>query len=273
MTYQEIFRKADFEETWKYLHDTLHEDERLKQIYKTLISKIKVLPIEFPNTSSMEPIKIKVGLEDFKFVAGTPDPQEWLLHREVVKDIGEGIEIFPNELSKVAAHLIYWSTLYSFKTQYQQKENFSKWLTALETEDLVMPEIEPAYISRSFENKKRLYWQDTLDKDYAYDWSSNLWIMKKKLEYNIGYWRYVQRHVGWERDVKRMQTCCNLLYLAAYSYTDITGIKVNMRNASRFGFSKKEDDFNEYYLKELRREKAFRLVWKYLDHNIKNWWD
>lgn len=273
MTYQEIFRKADFEEIWKCLQEIFHEDDRLKPTYQSLIQKIKEMPK--PRKKPKETIKIRIGLNGFQFVEGTPDPQEWLLKRKVVKSSSYGttIQIFPNEVSEVAAYLIYWSTLYSFKTQYQQRENFSNWLTALKNDDLVMPKIEPDYVSQSYQNKKRLFWQDTIDKDFAYDWSANLWILKKKIEYNIGYWRYVQRHVGWEKDVKRMQICCELLQIAAYDYTDITGIKINTRNATRFGFSKKEEDFNEYYLKELRKEKAFRLIWKYLEHNIKNWWD
>ena len=273
MTYQEIFQKADFEETWKFLQETFHEDERLKPTYKSLIQKIKDIPKI--RRKSKETIKIRIGLNGFQFVEGTPDPQEWLLNRKVMKSSGitNTIGIFPNELSEVAAYLIYWSTLYSFKMQYQQKEDFSNWLTALEKNDPVMPKIEPDYVSQSYQNKKRLYWQDTIDKDYAYSWTANLWILKKKIEYNIGYWRYVQRYIGWERDVKRMQTCCELLQIAAYDYTDITGIKINTRNAIRFGVLKKEEDFNEYHLKELRREKAFRLMWKYLEHNIKNWWD
>jgi len=59
--------------------------------------------------------------------------------------------------------------------------------------------------SRSIDRKRLRYWQDTIMTDSAIDWSWNLWILKKKLEYNIGYWRYVQRL----RAGKRMYDVCN----------------------------------------------------------------
>ena len=277
MTYQEIFLKADFEETWKYLHETLEEDERLKPVYKLLISKIIALPIISSNNSSSDSIKIKVGLEGFKFVKGIPDPQEWLLHREVLKDIGEGVEIFPNEISIVAAHLIYWSTLYSFQTLEEQFVGFSNWLSSIENDEIKPIESEPPYLSKSFHNKKLLFWQETIEKDFAFDWSANLGILKKKLEYNIGYWRYVQRHVGWEEDVKRMQTACRLLEIASSDYPNVDGKFINTRNASRYtketDWRPNDEKSHRHYLKELYRDKAFTILWKYLEHNMKNWWD
>lgn len=32
------------------------------------------------------------------------------------------------------------------------------------------------------------------------------------------------------------------------------------------------DDFLEFHLKDLRKEKAYRILWQYLDHNMKKWW-
>ena len=109
--------------------------------------------------------------------------------------------------------------------------------------------------------------------DSAIDWSWNLTILQKKLEYNIGYWRYVQRHVGWEEDVKRMQLCCRLLQLAAADYPDMEGVYVNERTAARYKIEVDHDELLEVHLKNLRREKAFRLVWRFIEHNMKRWWD
>lgn len=60
-------------------------------------------------------------------IKGAPDPQEWLVGREVkiefcYKDMKE------KDVNEMAGHLLYWSTLYGIKTQKMQKEGFSKWL-------------------------------------------------------------------------------------------------------------------------------------------------
>ena len=123
-------------------------------------------------------------------------------------------------------------------------------------------------------NRKRLrYWRDTILDDSAISWSWNLTILKKKLEYNIGYWKYVQRHVGWREDVKRMELCCKLLEIASEDYPDMTGIYVNAGNAARYRMRILNDDFLEIHLKDLRKEKAYRILWQYLDQNMEKWWD
>ena len=125
----------------------------------------------------------------------------------------------------------------------------------------------------SRKGKRLKYWRDTIAYDSAIDWSWNLSILKKKLEYNIGYWRYVQRHVGWEEDVYRMQLCCRLLDIASSDYSDMKGIHVNERNASRFKIAIDHDDFRDIRLRDLRKEKAYRIAWRYMECNMKKWWD
>jgi len=127
--------------------------------------------------------------------------------------------------------------------------------------------------SESRKGKRLKYWRDTIYHDSAIDWSWNLVILKKKLEYNIGYWRYVQRHEGWEEDVKRMQLCCRLLDLAANDYPDMEGVYINERNAARYKIEVEHDKFFDIHLKDLRIEKAYRLVWRFIEHNMKKWWD
>lgn len=129
-------------------------------------------------------------------------------------------------------------------------------------------------IETSSLNRKRLrYWRDTIIDDSAISWSWNLTVLKKKIEYNIGYWKYVQRHVGWREDVRRMELCCRLLEIASEDYPEMAGIFVNTANAERYGMTIMNDDFLEIHLKDLRKEKAYRILWQYLDHNMKKWWD
>ncbi|MDE5655570.1 MAG: hypothetical protein K2I19_00620, partial [Muribaculaceae bacterium] len=80
-----------------------------------------------------------------------------------------------------------------------------------------------------------------------------------------------------------MELCCRLLELAASDSYDIGGVYVNTWNAYRFigsifgqyEYDKigKGDKFNELRLSELRRAKAYKILWKFLDHNLTYWWD
>lgn len=128
----------------------------------------------------------------------------------------------------------------------------------------------------SLRNKRRHYWSRAVQNDYTYDWSANLLILKKKLEYNIGYWKYVQRHVGWDEDVRRMQLACRLIDISTTDY-ELTFDSVNERNAYRYGIEMNEygdeDAMIDMQREELYKAKAYRLLWRLLDRNMKKWWD
>ena len=132
--------------------------------------------------------------------------------------------------------------------------------------------------AESRKRKKLRYWKSTILEDEAYDWSWNFTILRKKLEYNIGYYRFTQRYVGWEKDVKRMELACRLMDIATGEDSIYgTDIYVNTRNCSRFGMksSEFEDDveFVDVHKSDLRKEKAYRLVWTVMRQNMKRWWD
>lgn len=174
----------------------------------------------------------------------------------------------------LAAHLLYWSTLYAIKTHGQHSKEFSDWLDSLEKGHRVIPEMEEEYISESFQRKQRKYWRDTVALDSAISWSANLKFIKKKLEYNIGYWCYVQRHVGWQEDVNRMNIAINLIKMATTDWPDIKGKHINLRTAHRYTHEHDYgDDLHELYLGKLYSDKAFHILWKWLDHNMEKWWD
>lgn len=62
--------------------------------------------------------------------------------------------------------------------------------------------------------------------------------------------------------------------IAKTDWSDIKGKHVNLRTAGRY--SRKRDhggDLHESFLKELYRDKAFHIRWRWLDHNMKKWWD
>lgn len=132
--------------------------------------------------------------------------------------------------------------------------------------------------SKSCDRKKLRYWKNTIKNDWAYDWSQNFTILRKKLEYNIGYYRLTQRYVGWEKDVERMVLVCRLMKIALGddSIYD-TDIYVNTRNCARFNIDPAEfeegAEFSDLHRDELREEKAYQLVWSVLRQNMKKWWD
>lgn len=297
MTYQDYFRNSDFEDIWTILSGFYMEHEDLKPLYSSLVENIKSLPV-MPEYS--EPtIQMCLDSENEILVKGAPDPQEWLLGREVEIDFSSwkdelsesvtaisGFKTFDmlsgpekrqlahnSDTATLAAHLLYWSTLYAIKTQGQHEKEFIEWLSSIEKRNAKY-ELEREYISESFRWKKRKYWSETVTHDSAIDWSWNLEILKKKLEYNIGYWRYVQRHVGWEEDVIRMAIAINLLEIAGNDWPDVKDKQINLRTADRYTHEKDHGgDLHDLYLAKLYRDKAFHILWKWLDHNMKKWWD
>lgn len=468
MTYQEYFRKAIFQDIWNILSTVYEEKPETRPLYIRLVDTIKELPI-LPEQSN-EKISLSYGIDKDVQILGAPDPQEWLVGREVeiekIKPVssslefdedGDEIEVSEENihpvpdmsLSEIAAHLLYWSTLYAIKTHGMQAESFKDWFVessagpyydlegnmvkyifldfdgVLNTEqyqaelsvagkptsDEYGPLFDPKAVERlaiivekskakivitsswrhihdedtlnelwekrglpgkiyrvlrsnkenesrgeeiqrfldpckqnftpyviiddineflpdqlshviitnpvkgiskndvekaililnalddkpinyfidiearkerrhiqqieseSSAGKRLRFWRNKILEDSPWDWSWNLTILKKKLEYNIGYWRYVQRHVGWEEDVKRMQLCCRLLDITSTDYPDMDGVYVNEHNAKRYKMKIEHDEFLDIHLKDLRREKAYHLVWKFMDHNMKRWWD
>lgn len=296
MTYQDYFKQTNFEDIWAILSGFYGEHDALKLEYEALVTEIKKLPILPEHSSST--IKMQLDPNNEIMVVGAPDPQEWLLGREVETDFSYWRDYYESDdcdirdvpfnkltskekclvarrsdTATLAAHLLYWSTLYAIKTSQQHAEEFTKWVEDSFKDIPHKYKIEQEYEAESRYKKHQKYWRNAVSCDSAIDWSGNLRILSHKLQYNIGNWRYVQRHVGWEEDVKRMQLCCSLLKIAANDYLHMEGVYVNERNAARYKIEVKHDEFLEVYLGELRREKAFRIVWRFIDHNMKGWWD
>lgn len=298
MTYQDYFRNSNFEDIWVILNGFYLENEGMKPLYSSLVETIKSLPIK-PEYSTLT-IQMRLGSDNEIMVIGSPDPQEWLIGREVEIDFSSWKDNFEETAAEfsglktldmlsakekrqlaresntatLAAHLLYWSTLYAIKTHGQHSKEFSDWLDSLEKGERVMPELEEEYISESFRRKQRKYWRDTVALDSAINWSANLNIIKKKLEFNIGYWRYVQRHVGWQEDVNRMNIAISLIKMATTDWPDIKGKHINLRTAHRYTHERDYgDDLHGLYLGKLYSDKAFHILWKWLDHNMEKWWD
>lgn len=292
MTYKDFFRQSDFDEVWRTLRDVYHENEESRPLYKAVHQSVR----EMNEDKIHSDLKIEMNRTQSGevYVKGAPDPQEWLVDREVEKDF----EI--EDVNEIVGHLLYWSTLYGIKTQKLQSEDFAKWLvysargpfyTHPDNDldnlphfafDAMEYEEECERIGRinaeSCERKKLRYWKGTILDDEAYSWAWNFIILRKKLEFNIGYYRFTQRYVGWEKDVERMELACRLLDIAQDDNSIYgTDTYVNINNCSRFNIDSAEFEegskFADVYKDELRKEKAYQLVWTVLRQNMKKWWD
>lgn len=130
----------------------------------------------------------------------------------------------------------------------------------------------------SCDRKKLRYWKSTILNDEAYDWSWNLVILRKKLEYNIGYYRFTQRYVGWEKDVDCMVLACKLITIALGEDNDHVKPYVNINNSARFHcepteLDKENDVFYNLWKQDLRKQKAYKTLWELLSTYMKSWWD
>lgn len=290
MIYREYFIKSEFGDVWRTLQSYYHEPDSLRQLYKTLFYTIRNLPID--DAHSAFPLKIVFDYDNMIHIAGAPDPIEWLVEREVIfyKDemeekyrCGETRGQEPT-IAEFSAHLLYWSTLYDFRTKTRHEKDFQQFLDACEDGTRDYSPQNPD-IALSLKRKHCYYWKETIANDSAIDWSYILDILRKRIEYHIGYHRYTERFVNSPFYISRMELCHRFLELAAADYYDMDGTYVNSRNASRYvgsifnqyhyekiGKGNSKDD-NDYLLSELRRAKAYKILWIILDHNLTYWWD
>lgn len=287
MIYKEYFTTSEFEDVWLALKSYYREPDSIKNLYKTLFYTIRNLPLD--DTHSAAPLKVEFDFENMIHIAGAPDPIEWLVGRELDFDKNEMVEKYKlggatrqgPTTAEFAAHLLYWSTLYDFRTKKRHKKDFQQFLDAC-VDGTREYSLGNPDIALSLKRKQCYYWKETVANDSAIDWSYILDILRKRIEYHIGYHRYTDRFVNSKHYVSRMELCCRLLELAAADYYDMEGVYVNTRNSSRFvgrifdEYHVKDigkGDFQDYILSELRRAKAYKFLWKFLDHNLTYWWD
>lgn len=287
MIFKDYFIKSEFEDVWHTLQTYYKEPEAVRKLYKTLFYTIRNLDIDSEHSQS--PLKIVYDFENMIHIAGAPDPIEWMTGREVILDEVEytrdndtGV-IMPT-VADLAAHLLYWSTLYDFRTQTRYHKDFRQRVHSYLDDEREYPVIDFEK-EQSLKRKQCYYWKDTVANDSAIDWRYILDILRKRMEYHIGYHRFTDRFVNSRHYVSRMELCSQLLELAGDDCRDLNGCYVNTRNALRFVgrifgkydleslLKEKNEEDSEYRMSLLRSAKAFRILWKFLDHNLTYWWD
>ncbi len=287
MIYKEYFIKSEFEDVWHTLKTYYKESEAVRKLYKTLFYTIRNLDIDSEHSQS--PLKIVYDFENMIHIAGAPDTIEWMTGREVILDEVEYARdndtgVIMQTVADLAAHLLYWSTLYDFRTQTRYHKDCVQRIHSSLDDELEYPVIDLEK-EQSLKRKQCYYWKETIANDSAIDWSYILGIMRKRMEYHIGYHRFTDRFVNSRHYVSRMELCSQLLNLAGDDCRDLNGCYVNTRNALRFVgrifgkydleslLKEKTEEDSEYRMGILRSAKAYQILWRFLDHNHTYWWD
>lgn len=112
-----------------------------------------------------------------------------------------------------------------------------------------------------------------------YDWSDIFQILKFKIERMIEYWEQFGHCRNGHYVESTMRTACRLINIVL-KYGNESGdcekfpYRVNLRNAERF---KIYHDHNGYYdkgdMQKVRYNKAYCILFKYLEFHMHNWWD
>lgn len=216
-TFRDYLNECQFEDVWTSIVENFSEPEEIKSVYAEYYEKLKALP----RKSVKGVIKLTGDPKQYPdSMNGAPD---WLIDKRV--------KTTEKESSYVAADLLYWASLHTFYTSQEHDSDLYRYLEILESQDCkaygeyltesVRPKPYHAEIEESRERKERLFWEDTFSCLYAGDWRYTLYILKRKLQYDIGFMRGFSDHADRERDADRMQLCCNLIDGAtAHIYPD-----------------------------------------------------
>ncbi|MBQ2796919.1 MAG: hypothetical protein IJF01_04205 [Tidjanibacter sp.] len=112
-----------------------------------------------------------------------------------------------------------------------------------------------------------------------YDWSDIFQILKFKIERMIEYWEQFGHCRNGHYVVSTMRTACCLINIVLKYGNECNDCekfpyRVNLRNADRF---KIYHDHNGYYdkgdMQKVRYNKAYCILFKYLEFHLHNWWD
>ena len=112
-----------------------------------------------------------------------------------------------------------------------------------------------------------------------YDWSEIFRILKFKIERMIEYWAQFGHCRNGYYIVSTMHTACRLIDIVLKDGNESGDCekfpyRVNLRNADRF---KIFHDHNGYYdkgdMQKVRYNKAYCILFKFLEFHLHNWWD
>lgn len=239
-TFREYLNDCRFEDIWQAIKEYFSESDELKPVYAEYFEKLKNLPER----------RCKEMIELSGCITRQPDGMnaapDWLIDRRV--------KTSETDSAYVSAVLLYWASLHTFSTSKEHDDDLWHYLDIIESDDpqalgeYLMKSIEPKPLQsekrESIDRKERLFWEDTFSQSSPGDWRGILYVLKRKLEYDMGFMRGFADHAGREDDADRMQLCCNLI-----------------------------DGATKDIYPDERGRRMLGLLFKVLEQNITNWSD
>lgn len=239
-TFREYLNDSEFEEIWSSITEHFSEPPTLKEVYTEYYNKLKLLPtkpskdiIEVANCPALPP-------------EGMNAAPDWLIDKMV--------KTTHQDSAYVSAVLLYWASLHTFITSKEHDDDLCKYLSIIESDNCqalglyfaesIKPDPLGTAKQDSLDHKEKLFWDETFNRSSPGDWRGILYVLKRKLEYDMGFMRGFADHAGRDHDADRMQLCCRLIDIAT---ADI-------------------------YPDEKSR-KALRLLFKILEKDITDWSD
>ena len=239
-TFRDYLNDCRFEDVWPSIVENFSEPEEIKPVYADYYEKLKALP------RKPEKAVIELSGDPKQYPDGMNGAPDWLIDKRV--------KTTAKESSYVAATLLYWASLHTFYTSQEHDADLFRYLEILESQDCkaygeyltesMKPMPYRAEIEECRERKEKLFWENTQACLYAGDWRYTLYILKRKLQYDMGFMRGFSDHADRERDADRMQLCCNLI-----------------------------DGATAHIYPDERRRRMLHLLFKVLDQYITDWGD
>ena len=206
-TFRDYLNECRFEDVWTSIVENFSEPDIIRPVYAEYFEKLKTLPHK-----SVSGI-IEVHPVPTNYPDGMNGAPDWL--------IDKAVKTREKDSAAVAATLLYWASLHTYYTSQEHDADLARYLDIVESDDCralgaylaesVSPKPYRAEIEASVERKERMFWDETYSWLYAGDWRYTLHILKRKLEYDMGFMRGFADHAGREHDADRMQLCCRLI--------------------------------------------------------------
>lgn len=239
-TFREYLNECNFEDVWQAIKENFSEPDDIKPVYIEYFDKLKTLPHNAVRGT------IEVFRNPTQYPDGMNGAPDWL--------IDKAVKTKEKDSAVVAATLLYWASLHTFYTSQEHDADLFRYLRICDSDDpkaLVEYMTESMQskpysteIQESLERKEKQFWEETFSCLYAGDWRYTLYILKRKLEYDMGFMRGFADHAGREHDADRMQLCCRLI-----------------------------DGATADYYPDDRARKMLSLLFKILEQNITHWGD
>lgn len=206
-TFRDYLNECRFEDIWMAIVENFSEPDIIKPLYAEYFEKLKTLPHK--SASGI----IEVHAVPTNYPEGMNGAPDWLINKAV--------KTREKDRTAVAATLLYWASLHTFYTSQEHDVDLARYLDIVESDDCralgaylaesMSPKPYRAEIEASVERKERMFWDETCSWLYAGDWRYTLYILKRKLEYDVGFMRGFADHAGREHYADRMQLCCRLI--------------------------------------------------------------